>query len=222
MVCPNCKHELNPLARVCPTCGTPVAGAPGAPTVVIAPAGQDRAPKKIGVTAARVFTVLFCLLAIALNAIIIWAWYLPTVAVYGGGPSSLTLKSMFELCHHAAPWLTFTLIGLCVLSCIFCLIPLFKQCANKRCRMLVPKVLAILTAGCYIAPFVREDIVPGISRRITGCEAHINLFTIACAALFLVLCITAGLSSRNRYLVQKRQVEMLRDQLTSLGVKPEV
>ena len=68
MVCPNCKHELNPLARVCPTCGTPVAGTPGAPAAVTATAGQERAPKKLGVTAARVFTILFCLLAVALSA----------------------------------------------------------------------------------------------------------------------------------------------------------
>ena len=222
MVCPNCKHELNPLARVCPTCGTPVAGTPGAPVAIVAPAGQERTPKKIGVTAARVFTVLLCLVAVALNALIIWAWYLPTVSVFGGGPASLTLKSMFELCHHAAPWLTFTLIGLCVLSCIFCLIPLFKRFANKRCRLLIPKVLAILTAGCYIAPFVCDDIVPGIARRITGYQAHINLFAICCAALFLVLCIAAGLSSRNRYLIQQRRIEALQDQLASLGVKPDV
>ena len=222
MVCPNCKHELNPLARVCPTCGTPVAGTPGAPVAVVAPPVQSQPAKKPVVTAARVFEVLFCLVAVALNGVLIWAWYLPTVAVKSPSPDSLNFRSMFELCHRAAPWLTFTLIGLCALSCIFCLIPLFKRFANRRCRLLMPKLLALLTAGCYIVPFVCADVVPGISRRIIGYEAHINLFTIVCAALFVLLCITAGLSSRNRYLVQRRQIEALRDQLTSLGVRPGV
>ena len=224
MVCPNCKHELNPLARVCPTCGAPVAGAPGVPVAVVAPAGQAPAPKKLGVTAARVFTILFCLLAVALNAILIWAWFLPTVAVKSPSatdPNSLTLRSMFELCHHAAPWLTFTLIGLCVLNAVLCLLPLFKRFANRRCRMLLPKLLTLAAAGCYIAPFVRFDIVPGIGRRIIGLEAHANLFTGACLALFVLLCVIAGLTSRNRYLVQRRKIEALRGQLSALGVKPD-
>ncbi len=224
MVCPNCKHELNPLARVCPTCGAPVAGATGVPVAVVAPAGQEPAPKKLGVTAARVFTILFCLLAVALNAILIWAWFLPTVAVKSPSatdPSSLTLRSMFELCHHAAPWLTFTMIGLCVLNCVFCLLPLFKRFANKRCRMLIPKLLTTAVTGCYAAPFVRTDIVPGISRRIVGPEVHANLFTGVCLALFVLLCVIAGLTSRNRYLVQHRRVDALREQLTALGVTPD-
>ena len=228
MVCSNCKHELNPQARVCPTCGTPVPGA-RVPTVVVAPPVQGGpAPvplrKKNKVTAARVFTVLFCLLAMAANGALIAFWFLPSIQVTGGtGSASITLYSMFELCRETAPYLTYALIAECIVSIVFCMIPLFKKFANRRQTLVVPKLMCILSAACYATPYLVSRMVLQINAFLKGGQvSHVNPFTLICLGMFLLLWLTSELTIRNRHLIQKRRIEALEDQLNAYGIRPNI
>ena len=221
MVCPNCKHELNPQARVCPTCGTPV---PGAPTVVVTPPGPKGgpAPKKKYVSAARVFTIIFCLLAVAMNGALIAFWFLPAIQVTDNtAPASVTLFSMHALCHDAVPYLTYAIIALSVISAIFCILPLLKYFANRRCMMIVPKIATVLCAVCYAIPYTVSRVVHSVMVMTGGGKVqHDNPFTTICFGLIILLYIIGGLTSRNRYLVQRRRIETLEDQLNSYGIHP--
>lgn len=226
MVCPNCKHELNPQARVCPTCGTPVPGA-RVPTVVISPPNQDDAlpvKKKNKVTAARVFVVLFCLVAMIANGALIAFWFLPSIrATNDASGASITLYSMFEICRGPAPYLTYALIAECIVSIVFCMIPLFKNFANRRQTLIIPKLMCILSAACYATPYVVARIVPQVNAFLKGGQvSHCNPFTAICLVLFLLLWITGELTIRNRRLHYERQIEALKDQLNSYGIKPDI
>ena len=226
MVCSNCKHELNPLARVCPTCGTPVPGASSVPTVVVAPPVQGGPPpkKKNPLTAARVFVVLFCLLAIAANGALIAFWFLPSIQVTSNtSASSITLYSMFDLCRDIAPYLTYALLAECIISIVFCMIPLFKKFANRRQMLIIPKLMCILSAGCYATPYLVTRMVLQIDAFLKGGKiSHCNPFTAICLGLFLLLWLTSELTIRNRRLYHERQIEALKAQLASYGIKPDV
>ncbi len=227
MVCSNCKHELNPLARVCPTCGTPVPGALAVPTVVVAPPSQGGRPpvKKDKLTATRVFIVLFCLLAIAANGALIAFWFLPSIQVTSAASaSSITLYSMFELCRNAAPYLTYALIAECVVSIIFCMVPLFKKYANRRRPLIIPKLMTLLIAGCYATPYLVSSVYLKVKALLKGGQvaSHCNPFTLICLGLLILLYITGELTIRNRRLYHQRQIKILQDQLTSYGIKPDV
>ena len=221
MVCPNCKHELNPLARVCPTCGTPV---PGAPTVLVTPPGPKGTPvpRKKYVSAARVFAVIFCLVAVAANGALVAFWFLPAIQVTDNAAhGSVSLFSMYALCRDAAPYLTYAVIAACVVSAIFCLIPLFSYFANKRCMMIIPKLMALVCAACYAIPYTVSRVVHGVMVVTGGGEVrHDNPFTALCLGLIVLLYIIGGLTSRNRFLVQRRRIETLEDQLGSYGIRP--
>ena len=227
MVCPNCKHELSPYARVCPTCGTPAPAVQPVPTVVIAPPAQaptpTKLPKKKKLTAARVFTVLFCLVAIAAACALVWAWFMPFIAVYSDAfdGNSSTGMSMYALCVDNAPYITFVVIGLCAVCIGFCLIPLFKKFSAKRNRLLIPKIATLLCGACYAFPFVWPGIVPDINSKITGWQAHVNPFTCICLGLFLLLCITAELTIRHRTVTANREIEYLKAKLAANGIDPE-
>ena len=222
MVCPNCKHEVNPQARVCPTCGTQLTAGP-VPTVVIPPLVQEQAlPPKRGVTAARVFVIIFCLVAVALNALMAWAWFLDAVKVTSRGGSVRTY-SMFQLCRDAAPYLTWIVCGLCFVSAVFCVLPLFKRFADRRSRLLIPKLATLLCAVCYAVPHTVASVVENVNALINGGRVcHSNPFTTICLALFILLCVTAELSICNRRLVNEHRVEDLRAQLTAHGIRPIV
>ena len=220
MVCPNCKHELNPQARVCPTCGTPV---PGAPTVVITPPmqGSPSSIRRQGVTAARVFTIIFTILAMAMNGGLIAFWFLESVTVTA--PDSVASYSMYEICRDVAPYLTYIVVAACALSIIFCLFPLFKKFADKRIRFIIPKLMAIVCGACYAVPYVGTKLVKAISAAVKGGDvAHNNPFTTICFWLFVLLIVMGELTSRNRYLVQRGRADTLRSQLEAYGIKPEV
>ena len=216
MVCPNCKHELNPQARVCPTCGTPV---PGAPIVVVTPPRQSNAlpaPKQKKTTGARVFAVIFMLLAAAANAALAWLWFWPTVPVVdNAGPNSASFAKLSELAKAAAPWLTYVLIAACVLGVIFCLIPVFRKGGLRR-RLLIPKLMAVVSAGCYVALFTYYAAAP------VACDAHCNFFTAGWLGLAIVLFIGAELTIRDRHVIQNSRVQALEAQLASYGLEPEV
>ncbi len=226
MVCPNCKHELNPQARVCPTCGTPVPGA-RVPTVVIAPPGQDGAApskKKRRPTAARVFTVLFCLVAMAASCALVAFWFLPSIRVTNDkAAASVTLYSMFDITRKSAPYLTYALIAECIVSVVFCMIPLFKKFADRRQTLVVPKLMCLLNAACYAVPYVVSKVVLQVNAFLKGGTVdHRNPFTAICLGLFLLLWLTSELTIRNRHLVQRRRIEALQDQLNAYGIKPNV
>ena len=221
MVCPNCKHEVNPQARVCPTCGTPLVAGP-APTVVIPPPAQEAMPAKRGVTAARVFVIIFCLAAVVLNALLAWSWFIPAVRVTSRG-GSVRMWSMYRLCQSAAPYLTWIVCGLCFVSAAFCVIPLFKRYAARRSRLLVPKLMTLLCAVCYAVPYTATSVAKTVTTLINGGSVcHCNPFTAICLALFILLCITAELSLLNRRQVYEHRIEDLRAQLTAHGIRPIV
>lgn len=221
MVCPNCKHEVNPQARVCPTCGTPLAAGP-APTVVIPPPAQEAMPAKRGVTAARVFVILFCLAAVVLNGLLAWSWFLDAVRVTSRG-GSIRTYSMYRLCQGAAPYLTWIVCGLCFLSAVFCVIPLFRHYADRRCRLLVPKLTTLLCAGCYAVPFTVVSVAKAAAAIVNGGDiSHSNPFTTICLALLVLLYITSELSLLNRRKVNEHRIEDLRAQLTAHGIRPIV
>ena len=229
MVCPNCKHELNPQARVCPTCGTPVPGARPVPTVVVTPPVQGGpAPeplrKKNKVTASRVFIVLFCLVAMAANGALIAFWFLPSIRVTNDTASaSVTLYSMFDICRGPAPYLTYALIAECIISIVFCMVPLFKKYANRRRMLIIPKLMCILSAACYATPYLVARMVLQVNAFLKGGRvSHCNPFTAICLGLFLLLWLTSELTIHNRRLYHERQIEALRDQLNSYGIKPNV
>lgn len=222
MVCPNCKHEVNPQARVCPTCGTPLVAGP-VPTVVVPPPVQDQAlPAKRGVTAARVFVIIFCLAAVVLNGLLAWSWFLSAVEVVSKG-GSVRIYSMYQLCHDAAPYLTWIVCGLCFVSAVFCVIPLFKHYANRRSRLLVPKLATLLCAVCYAVPYTVMSIAKTVTALVNGGDiSHCNPFTTICLALLILLYVTSELSILNRRLVHEHQLEDLRAQLTAHGIRPIV
>ena len=219
MVCSNCKHELNPLARVCPTCGTPAPGATPAPAAMVQPPVPEALPPKRGVTAARVFVVIFCVMAVVLNALLAASWFIPAVRVTTRG-GSIRTYSMYQLCQGAS-YLTWTVCALCFLSAVFCVIPLFRHYAARRCRLLIPKLMALLCAGCYAAPYLVVSIAKTVTGLVNGGEIdHSNPFTSICLGLFILLCVTSELSILNRRLVSKHQIEDLRAQLTAHGIRP--
>ena len=221
MVCPNCKHEVNSLARVCPTCGAQLTAGP-APTVVVQPLAQDQAPPKRGVTAARVFVILFCLASVVLNGLMVWSWFLTAVRVTSRGGSVRTW-SMYRLCQSAAPYLTWIVCGLCLVSAVFCVIPLFKRYADRRSRLIVPKLMTVLCAVCYAVPYTVASIVESVHALINGGQvSHSNPFTTICLVLFILLCVTSELSILNRRKVYERRIEDLRAQLTAHGIRPVV
>ena len=221
MVCPNCKHEVNSLARVCPTCGTQLVAGP-VPTVVIPPPAQEALPAKRGVTAARVFVIIFCLAAVGLNGLLAWSWFLSAVEVVSKGGSVRTY-SMYQLCSSAAPYLTWIVCGLCFVSAVFCVIPLFKHYADRRTRLLAPKLATILCAVCYAVPYTVVSVAKVVTAVINGGDvSHSNPFTTICLALFILLCVTAELSAYNRRLVNEHRIEDLRAQLTAHGIRPIV
>lgn len=221
MVCPNCKHEVNPQARVCPTCGTPLAAGP-APTVVIQPLAQEAMPAKRGVTAARVFVIIFCLAAAALNGLLAGSWFVTAVRVTSRG-GSVRVWSMYRLCRDAAPYLTWIVCGLCFVSALFCVIPLFSHYANRRNRLLIPKLAALLCAVCYAVPYTVTSVAKTVTALINGGSVcHGNPFTAVCLALLVLLCVTSELSILNRRKVQEHQIEDLRAQLTAHGIRPIV
>ena len=221
MVCPNCKHELNSQARVCPTCGTPV---PGAPTVVVTPPGPRGAvvPRKKYVSAARVFTVIFCLVAVAAFGAMIAFWFLPAIQVTDNkSPASVTLFSMHALCRNAVPYLTYAIIAFGVVGALFCLLPLFKCFANKRCIMIVPKLMCVFSAVCYAVPYTVAQVARAVTAMTGGGKVqHSNPFTTICFGLLILLYVIGGLTSRNRFLVQRNRIETLEDQLGSYGIRP--
>ncbi len=222
MVCPNCKHEVNPLARVCPTCGTPIPGAASAPTVAVPPPAPrpDPVPKR-GVTGPRVFTILFCVIAVILNGLLAWSWFLPAIrAVNDASPASVTLYSMYEICQPA-PYLTYIVVALCVLSAVFCILPLFGYFADRRSRLFIPKLSAVLCALCYALPYIGARAVLGIGVLINGGSvSHSNPFTTICLALFILLFITGEFTIWNRRLVNEHKIEDLREQLENHGIRP--
>ena len=228
MVCPNCKHELNPLARVCPTCGTPVPGAqPAAPAAAAAPAGPMPAPRKSYVNAWRVFTVILCLVAIAMNGLLIACWFWEAIRVTGGvadnSAASVTFYSLYEICRKPAPYLTYIVVGACVVSIIALIIPLFKKFANRRRRFFVPKLMAVLCAVCYAVPYFVARIAYSIQAMLDGGKVdHSNPFTTICFGLLIVLFVAGELTIRNRYVVQRTQIEDLQAQLKAAGIKPNV
>ena len=225
MVCPNCKHEVHPLARVCPTCGTPIPGAASAPTVAVPPPAprQDPAPKR-GVTGPRVFTIIFCVAAVILNGLLAWSWFLPAIrSVDNASPASATLYSMYGICLRSAPYLTYVVVALCVLSAIFCILPLFRHFADRRSRLWVPKLCAMLCALCYAVPYVGARTVLGIGVLVNGGSvSHCNPFTTICLALFILLYVTGEFTIWNRRLVNEHKIEDLQEQLSAHGIRPVV
>lgn len=225
MVCPNCKHEVHPLARVCPTCGTPLTSAGPAPTVAVQPPAPrpDAIPKR-GVTGPRVFTILFCVVAVILNGLLAWSWFLPAIrAVNDASPNSVTLYSMYGICRSAAPYLTYIVVTLCALSAIFCILPLFPFFANRRTRLWIPKLSAVLCALCYAIPYVGARTVLGVGVLINGGSvSHNNPFTIICLALIALLFVTGEFTIWNRRLVAQHKIEDLREQLSAHGIRPVV
>lgn len=223
MVCPNCKHEVHPLARVCPTCGTPLPNAGPAPTVAVPPpaARQDPIPKR-GVTGPRVFVIIFCLIAVVLDGLLAWSWFLPAIrTVRSTSSASVTLYSMYGICRAAAPYLTYIVVGLCALSAVFCILPLFPYFANRRNRLWVPKLSAILCALCYDIPYVGARTVLGIGVLDNGGSvSHNNPFTVICLALFVLLIFTGEFTIWNRRLVNEHKIQDLREQLNSHGIRP--
>lgn len=222
MVCPNCKHEVHPLARVCPTCGTPIPNAGPAPTVAVSPPAprQDPVPQR-GVTGPRVFTIIFCSAAMILNGLLAWSWFLPAIrAVDNTSPASITLYSMYEICRPV-PYLTYIVVALCVLSAVFCTLPLFGCFADRRSRLFIPKLSVILCALCYTLPYVGARAVLGIGVLINGGSvSHCNPFTIICLVLFILLFVAGEFTIWNRRLVNEHRIEDLRAQLTSHGIRP--
>ena len=222
MVCPNCKHEINPLARVCPTCGTPVAGAGVAPTVVIPSPAPEALPPKRGVTAARVFVIIFCVLALLLNALLACAWFMPAIRVVTRG-GSIRFYSMYQFCRDSAAYLTYIVCGLCFVSAVFCVIPLFRYFAARRCRLLIPKLATLLCAACYAVPYLAASIAQSVTAMVNGGDiSHSNPFTGVCLGLFILLCVTSELSIYNRRLVNEHKIADLRAQLTAHGIRPIV
>lgn len=230
MVCPNCNHELNPFARVCPTCGTPISTTLPVPTVVIAPpapGGLRKPPskprKKKKVTAARVFVVIFCLLAVVMNAALVAFWFLPSIRVTdNASPSSVSLYSMYGLTWGIAPYLTVIICVLCAISAAFCMVPLFKKHSVKRKRLIIPKLMTILCAVCYAVPYLVVSLAKKIDALINGgAVSHQNFFTLICLCLFVLLCITAELTALHTSIIRKRQIEDLKAQLTEHGIQPE-
>lgn len=227
MVCPNCKHELNPQARVCPTCGTPVPGAPQIPVVAVDPLryADTQAAKKLSfVTGWRVFSVILTILAMAANVALAVLWFVDCIPITANrSGSALTLISMHEICRQFAPYLTVILICLCVASVIFLILPLLKSLSQKRYRYLVPKLTTLLTAGCYAVPYVCTTFSKGLNAALNGGRvSHCNLFTAICLGLFLTLILAGEFSSRHRYVVQQRKIEALQDQISAFGLPPVV
>lgn len=225
MVCPKCKHELNPLARVCPTCGMPIPATLTEAAIVITPETLAAAEirKKRGATTARVFTVVFCVLAAVLSVVAAWLWFVPSLTVYAAEPvaASVSFSSMFELTYGAVPWLTYAALALCVVCAVSCLVALGKKSAGKRRRLLIPKLAVLGAAACYAAAFAWPDLVPGIWDAITGWEAHINFFTIALAALLVLLFIASELTISNRRKLQEWELEDLKEYIIALGIPLE-
>lgn len=232
MVCPNCKHEINPQARVCPTCGTPIPGAPPAPTVVVQPVTNGAPPvspaprKKKKVTAARVFAVILLVLAVVMNGALVAFWFWPSITVTGGvaegSANSVTLISMYDITWRAAPWLTIAVCVLCGLSAIFCIVPLFRGQSIKRKRLIIPKLAAILCALGYAIPYLVSSISYKINALLQGGDvSHNNPFTTICFWLFVAVCIAADLTVHHMDVIQRRQIQDLKDQLTAHGIQPE-
>ncbi len=225
MVCSNCKHELNPLARVCPTCGTPVPGAQ--PAVPGVPTGPMPTPRKSYVNAWRVFAVIFCVLAILLNGALIAFWFWESIRVTGGvaegSAASVTFYSMYEICRQTAPFITYIVVAACAISIIALIIPLFRKFANRRRRFLVPKLMAVVCAVCYAVPYTVARIAYSIQAMLDGGKVdHSNPFTTICLALLIVLFIAGELTIRNRHVVQRTQIADLQAQLKAAGIKPNV
>lgn len=218
MICPNCKHELNPQARVCPTCGTPVSGAP---TVVIAPPPQaQEPPEKRGVTGPRVFVIIFCLLAAVANGLMAWSWFLPAIRVTAKN-GVVKLYSMYQICYDIAPYMTYILCALCAISFIFCLLPLLPYYANRRSRLFIPKLMCVLSAVCYALPYWAASIAHNVNVLINGgTVSHSNPFTTLCLVLFILLCLASEFTIWNRRLVHEHRIEDLEQQLRSHGIPP--
>lgn len=227
MVCPNCKHELNPLARVCPTCGTPVPGAqPAAAGGQTVPAGPMPAPRKSYVNAWRVFTVILCIVAIAMNGALIAFWFLESIRVTGGvaenSAASVTLYSLYEICRKPAPYMTYIVVGACAISIVALIFPLFRKPAARR-RFFVPKLMAVVCAVCYAVPYFVARMAYSIQAMLDGGKVdHSNPFTTICFGLLIVLFVAGELTSRNRYVVQRTQIGDLQAQLKAAGIKPNV
>lgn len=227
MVCPNCKHELNPLARVCPTCGTPVPGAQPAPVVAVDPLryADARPDKKLSlVTGWRVFAVIFTILAMAANVSLVVFWFVQSVPVTADkSAASFTLVSMHEVCRDFAPYLTVILISLCVVSIVFLILPLLKRFSQVRYRYVVPKLAALLCAGCYAVPYVYSAFARSLEAVLDGGTVdHSNPFTTICLGLFVGLILAGEFSSRHRFVVQRRKIEALQDQISAVGLPPVV
>lgn len=241
MVCPNCKHEVHPQARVCPTCGTPIPGAGPAPTVTVTPPTQQPAPPvqqpapaprpapappqpdpvpHHGVTGPRVFTIIFCLVAVILNGLLAWSWFLPAIHVIPNVGAE-KVYSMYQICGPWVPAVTYIVCALCAVSAICCILPLFGHFANRRSRFFFPKLAAILCAICYLLPQLGASTVFGINALVAGGSVrHANPYTAICLGLFILLIVMGEMTIWNRRLVHEHQIEDLREQLASHGIRP--
>ena len=55
-----------------------------------------------------------------------------------------------------------------------------------------------------------------------GTVNHSNPFTTICLGLFVGLILAGEFSSRHRYVVQRRKIEALQDQISAVGLPPVV
>ena len=220
MVCPKCNHELNPLARVCPTCGMPIPATLGEAAVVITPEKLASASvrKKRGPTTARVCTVILCVLAAILSGVVAWLWFVPVIPMVGepvNPGDSATFMSMMGRTYGVMPYLTYGVVALSAICAISCLLVLRKKSAGKRRRLLIPKLAVIAIGAAYVLSFLWVNV---FDIRIAGLQSHLNPFTIAVVALFVLLCIAAELTIANRRKLQDWEIEDLKDRFTALGI----
>lgn len=238
MTCRKCGKELPAGATVCPACGAPVVPevAPR-PTVTIvppvseappahpahpAPAPTPLPPKKRKPTGARVLTVILTILALLMELALIFLWFWPTIrAVSDYDPSSVTLYSMHTLCREKAVYLSYILVGLCAVAALFTLAPLLPRFADKRKRLLVPKLCTLLIAACYAIPYLVSSIAAAIQSLTGGMTiSHSNPFTAVCLALLILLWVISELTIRNMRQVLEHRVEDLRAQLLAYDIPP--
>ncbi len=247
MICNNCGKDIPDDARVCPVCGrlTSVVTAyvQPRPTITITPPMQDAPPqpahppkpaqpvrpprpsqpvKKQKPTAARVFVVIFTVAAVLAEMGLIFLWFWPSILVTDAGSAdSVTLYSMHALCRASVPYMSYILCGLCTVEALFTLTPLLRKFAERRRRLLIPKLMTILIGACYAIPYLIPGIADDISALVGGGRiCHNNPFTTACFWLFVLLCVISELTIRNMRLVYERKLDTLRTQLSACGIPP--
>lgn len=236
MTCRKCGKEVPAGAAVCPACGTSVVPdvAPRPTVTVVPPAAEippvrpvpppaPVPPEKRRPTAARIFVILFTVLAIMTELGLAVLWFWPAIPVTDHyGYNSLTLWSMHAMCREAAPYFSYILPVLCAAAALFTLAPLLHKFAEKRKRLPIPKLCTVLIAACYALPYLISPIADSMAAVIGGgTVSHINPFTAACLALFILLYVVSDLTVCNMRLVMEHRIEDLRAQLRSCNIQPK-